>query len=110
MFHRHPPKPTPAKHAIYLCASTLFGVFLSMLVHAGLETWLLRRAEGNGTIADIQWHSMFGAGSCALPLVIIVGLPIIGAIGGFLLGRIWWRWVYLEHRWMRKDTPNVRAE
>lgn len=95
MFHSIAPKPTPTKHVIYLFASTGLGVLLGFLAHAGMEIWYLRWADTNGTA--ITWYN-----GCALHPAIQIALPVLGALGGFFLGRWWWRMVYIEQRWAKK--------
>ncbi|MFC1751737.1 hypothetical protein ACFLY5_01160 [Patescibacteria group bacterium] len=78
------------KRTIYLACSTLLGVILSLLVHAGVEFIYLNWARDAGQA--VIWHS-----GCALPWVVQIGLIIAGIVGGFVLGRIWWRKVYIEN-------------
>ncbi len=95
MFHTKPPTPTPTKHGMYLVLATMLGILLSFLVHAGIEMVYLSWAEQQGKI--VHWY-----GGCALHPVLQIGLVVIGALGGFLLGRWWWRMVYIEQRWLGK--------
>ena len=92
MFFSAPENPTKFKHVIYLSACTLLGVLISLLVHAGIEAGYLAWAESSGK--QVVWH-----GGCALYPVIQVGLILLGVIGGFVLGRLWWRLVYIERKW-----------
>ncbi|MEK7570580.1 MAG: hypothetical protein AAB515_04070 [Patescibacteria group bacterium] len=102
MFLHTPPNPTKAKHVIYLAVTTALGILLSYLVHAGIEAAYLAWAESAGR--EVTWYGgpldTLGA-SCALHPVIQVGLIVLGAIGGFLLGRYWWRLVYVERKWAK---------
>jgi O-antigen ligase len=86
--------PTKATHVVYLCLTTVLGVLLSLLVHAAIEAAYLRDAEAKETA--IHWS--FG---CALHPALQLGLLLAGAVGGFFLGRYWWRMVYVERRWDR---------
>ncbi|MFA6587549.1 MAG: hypothetical protein WCT08_00600 [Patescibacteria group bacterium] len=95
MFHITPPKPTKAKHIIYLISTTILGILLSLLAHVGLESWYLHWAQDNNHL--VVWY-----GGCALPWEVQVALPILGALFGFWLGRIWWRIVYVEQKWLKK--------
>lgn len=97
MFHTKPPTPTTTKHVIYLFAATVLGLLLSFLVHAGIEIAYLRWAEAHAV--TIRWYR-----GCALHPVIQILLPVAGALGGYLLGRWWWRMVYIEQRWWRDRT------
>ena len=86
MFHRTPPTPTKAKHAVYLVSATILGVILSYVVHAIIETWYLNSIE----TGKVTWYWR-----CSLHPIIQIGLPILGAIGGFFLGRFWWKIIYI---------------
>jgi hypothetical protein len=98
------PKPTPTKHIIYLIASTILGILLSLLAHALIENSYLDKAIKNGT--DVVWYSILGHGQCALPPVVQIGLLLVGAVGGFLIGRIWWRLVYIDRVWSKDKKTN----
>jgi hypothetical protein len=95
MFLSAPANPTKAKHVIYLCATTLLGVLFSVLAHVGIESLYLNWADGASHIVHWYW-------GCALHPVIQIGLPILGAIGGFFLGRTWWKWVYVDRKWAKR--------
>lgn len=95
MFHRRAPKPTKIKHAIYLVAASFLGVLLSNIVHAVMEINYLHRAAANNL--TVRWY-----GGCALPWSVQVGLLVLGVIGGYVLGRWWWRVIYIEQRWRRQ--------
>jgi len=96
MFHITPPKPTKAKHIIYLISATILGILLSLLAHAGIEAWYLHWAENHNHL--VVWH-----GGCALSWPVQIALPIFGAVGGYFLGRWWWRVVYIEQKWLKKN-------
>lgn len=85
------------KKVVYLFASTILGIILSFLLHAIIELVYLREADD----ASIIWTSLWGKGSCALPIWLQIGLLVIGMIGGYALGRLWWRIVYIEKRHWR---------
>ncbi|USN54036.1 MAG: hypothetical protein H6760_02595 [Candidatus Nomurabacteria bacterium] len=103
MFHRGPLKATPFKHALYLISATVFGVLLSLLLHLGIEQWYLSWAEKNGQVIHWTW-------GCALPPYIQIGLLLLGAIGGYFLGRWWWRVLYIEQRWVRQASTGDYEE
>jgi hypothetical protein len=87
------------KKTIYLCASTFLGILLSYIVHAAVEIMYLNHALASGQ--SVKWYSHFGLGSCALPPYIQYGLLAAGIVGGYWLGRWWWRIVYIEKRHWR---------
>ncbi|MFH0805205.1 MAG: hypothetical protein V1916_03340 [Patescibacteria group bacterium] len=92
MFLRASVHPTPTKHVVYLVATTVLGILISLIAHAVLETIVLNWAQDVGR--GITWY-----GGCALHPAVQIGLLVAGALGGFFLGRFWWRWVYVERRW-----------
>jgi hypothetical protein len=79
------------KKAFYLILFSILGVLFSFIVHAVIEIFYLKY------VSHIVW-----SGGCALPVWLKYGLPILGAIAGFLLGRIGWRIVYVEKRRFQK--------
>lgn len=89
------------KHVIYLILTTILGLLLFGIAHAVIEMIYLRTALRNDY--PIVWHFYLqGRFPCALPPILFYGIPVLGIIGGFLIGRVWWRWVYVEHRrWNR---------
>lgn len=97
MFLSAPGNPTKAKKASYLVASTVLGMLLSFIVHTIVEITYLRYFLSQG------WGVNF-YGSCALYPAIQIGLWVAGALGGFLLGRFWWRLVYVERVWANRAS------
>ncbi|MFH1366393.1 MAG: hypothetical protein ABIH38_00185 [Patescibacteria group bacterium] len=75
------------KRIIYIFSTTILGLFLSFILHTGIETLYLKYAK------EITWHH-----GCALPCWLQIGLILAGLIGGYFLGRFWWRIVYVEKR------------
>jgi len=84
------------RKTIYLIAATVFGIILSYIVLAALEIWYLKDAMATGE--DIIWYTSFGmaTGACALPPYLQYGLLILGIASGYLLGRWWWKIIYVE--------------
>jgi len=95
MFFNTPGKPTNFKRIIYLIASTILGIFLSYLAHALIEinylSWALERGS-----------RIYFYGACALCPWLQIAFWALGAIGGFFLGRFWWRKLYIERVWLKK--------
>ena len=83
------------KKAVYLTASTILGILLSFIAHAVIEMKYLSLAEGQGRVVTFY-------GGCALPPALQTGLLVLGAVGGFFLGRLWWRMVYIDRVWEKK--------
>lgn len=94
MFLSAPANPTRVKHVLYLLACTVLGVVVSYLVHAGIEAAYLAWAD-SGELT-VFWY-----GGCALHPAMQIGLVVLGALGGFFLGRFWWRKVYIERVWAK---------
>jgi len=91
------------KKIIYLFLSIVLGLILSFLIHALIEIIYLQNVNS----ATVNWHSVLGKGSCALPIWLQIGLPILGIVGGYLLGCWWWRIVYIEHRHGKFKNNNL---
>lgn len=94
MFLNAPPKPTKVKHVAYIIAMVVLGILLSIFLHIIIEARYLAWAERTGYA--VRWFQ-----GCALHPVIQIALPILGAIGGFFLGRFWWKLVYLDRKWAK---------
>ncbi|MFA6306484.1 MAG: hypothetical protein WCV70_02230 [Patescibacteria group bacterium] len=95
MFFNAPGNPTNFKKAIYLFAATILGVLLSFIAHAVIEINYLNSVLSQGR--TVRFY-----GNCALPPALSILLLILGAVGGFLLGRVWWRLVYIDRVWAKK--------
>jgi hypothetical protein len=83
------------KRTLYLIASVLLGLLLQFLVHAGLEMAVI-----GSTLSDPN-HWGFGWSWptwLAVHRVASVVLALLGAVGGYCLGVIWWRVVYVDKR------------
>jgi len=98
MFFNAPGNPSPIKKAVYLSAAMILGLLLSFIAHALIEINYLSYALKR------DWLVVF-YGGCALPLALTIALLILGAVGGFFLGRFWWRKVYIERVWAKKYSP-----
>lgn len=86
---------TPVKRRLYLAASTVVGILLFLLAHFGIEALYLRSASEEQRVVHWAW-------GCALHPAVQFTLLLLGPIGGFLLGRFWWRMLYIEHRWTKR--------
>ena len=95
MFFNRLGQPARLKKVIYLIAAVILGLLLSFIVHAFIEIKYLNWALGRGEIVSFYY-------GCALPPMLSGGLWLFGAIGGFLLGRFWWRLVYVDRVWAKK--------
>lgn len=103
MFRQPPPGPQPVwKRPVYLVGATLLGVITSYGLHSIIEAIYLAQSDP----ATIIWRTHLGLGLCALPDWLQYGLLLGGLIGGYMTGRIWWRWVYIERRWS-ENSPTI---
>ena len=85
------------KKIIYYISATLLGVLLSLLAHAAIEYVYLNQAMSRGF--KVKWVTFGSGAGCALPLWLQASLLLVGIIGGLLLGRRWWRIIYIEKRY-----------
>jgi H+/Cl- antiporter ClcA len=95
MFFNTPKNPSRLKKAVYLSAATILGILLSFIVHAIIEVNYLSWAQSRGRAVAFY-------GGCALPPWLQAALLVLGALGGFWLGRFWWRKVYIERVWAKR--------
>ena len=95
MFFGAPGKPTRLKQAVYLIAATVLGLILSFIVHAFIEISYLRWVDIRGLIVPFY-------NGCALTPLLQIALLVFGVIGGFFLGRFWWRKIYIERAWIKR--------
>ncbi len=85
------------KKTAYYLLSSLLGLLLSLIGHAVIEYIYLKLAVANNL--TVKWVSFGSLGGCALPIWLQVWLLLGGALVGFLLGRRWWRLIYVEKRY-----------
>ena len=68
------------------------GFFVGVLLHVIVESVFLEWAVKSGR--DITWYA-----GCSLNPLIQIVLLVVGVVGGYLLGAMWWRLVYIERKW-----------
>ena len=95
MFLTIPKNPTKQKHVAYIICSTILGLLLSLNAHALIEISYLSWAERHGVAVHFY-------GDCALHPALQYIIWALGAVGGFFLGRVWWRLVYVDRVWAKK--------
>jgi len=95
MFFNTVGKATKLKKVVYLIATTILGLLLSLIAHALIEINYLHWVLGQGRVAKFY-------GGCALPVEFQSALWALGAIGGFMIGNFWWRKLYVERVWAKK--------
>ncbi len=84
------------KKQFYILCTIILGVILSYVAHAYIEIFQLNYYFVNG-ITPVN-YPFFGA-SCFLPYWLQGGLLLLGIVGGYFLGQIWWRIIYVEKRY-----------
>lgn len=100
MFLNEVGEPTKIKKVIYLITSTILGLFLSLIVHAMIEMSLMSAVLSQGK--QVQFY-----GGCALPPLLQASIWFLGGLGGFMLGRLWWRKVYVERIWLKQTKKKI---
>lgn len=83
------------KKIFYLICSTVLGIIFSLIIIEAVEIIYIQIAD------RIIWYYYFETISCALHPVVVYGMGFIGIIGGFFVGQLWWRMVYIEKRHWR---------
>jgi hypothetical protein len=89
------------KKVVYICATTFLGLMLSFIAHGLIEMAYLRWAADRVILVPFY-------GGCALPPALQALIWLTGGIGGFMLGRFWWRKVYVEKIWARRIKISKR--
>ncbi len=82
-------KATKLKKIVYLYASVLLGLLISIIFHSALEMIYLNIALKQ------SWNIVFYS-SCALHPLIQIIIVMFGLWGGYLFGRYWWYKIYIE--------------
>lgn len=95
MFHPHIGQPTKIKKTVYLTASIILGLLLSLNLHILIEVNYLNWLLGHGQPATFYYN-------CALSPILRISLLLLGSIGGYFLGNFWWRKIYIERFWEQK--------
>ena len=98
------------KRIVYILLSMFLGLLLSFFAHVALEMPALSYlVEGGAHAGDApvliwtRWQSVHEAGTVLIALA--------GLVGGWFLGRYWWRLVYVERRrfkWGRRSVTLSR--
>lgn len=101
MFLYPPGKPTKLKKVIYLLSFIIFGLLLSLNLHALIEISYLSWLSSQSRVAQFY-------GSCALPPLIRFIVWALGIIGGYFLGRFFWQKIYIERYWEKNCKLNKR--
>ena len=95
MFLKHVGPATKLKKIVYLIASTILGLLLSLIAHAVIEINYIKWSLSNSK--EIVFY-----GSCTLTPTLQASIWLIGLILGFFLGLFWWQKIYVERLWSKK--------
>lgn len=87
------------KKNIYLLLTTFLGILLGGVVIAFVEKWIINNALSQGALPQAYFYIREDG---YISPYLSAGILIAGAVFGFLLGRKWWRIVYIEKRHWRK--------
>lgn len=94
MFINTPLKASKPKHIVYLIATSILGILVNYFILILIQVVILQlimHSERN-----LIWYSGYPP-----HLIFISGFLIAGAVWGFILGRYWWRIIYIEHRYRK---------
>lgn len=90
-----------SKKIIYVIAAMFLGFLLSLIVHAELEMWYIKRLLSAGVVPIAYGSREF------LPPLVSFLLAIFGLIFGYITGQRWWQLVYVEKRhWRFRDKKS----
>ncbi|MFA5994533.1 MAG: hypothetical protein WC823_06270 [Parcubacteria group bacterium] len=90
-----PGEPNRSKETIYLASSTVLGALMGFIGSALVEIKYIHALYRSGTLAYFgNNHDLF--------VLLQISFLTLGALGGFLAGRFWWRKIYVEKVWLKK--------
>ena len=87
------------KRKIYVSLTIFLGIMLSFIMYALLEWIIIKRALAKEHI--ITGTYFLGVSWCALSVWIQYTFLLLGLVGGYFLGQVWWIMVYIEKRHWR---------
>ncbi len=73
--------------SLYISLSIFLGFLLSIIFHSLLEIFIISQSSS-------PEPSGFIGHSCYLPSYLNIGIALFGLIGGFYLGKYWYKKVY----------------
>jgi hypothetical protein len=92
------------KKFFYILLTIFLTLELSFLLHIWFEVQYIKSALAKGVALSNAYF--LGLFYCVLPWWLQYGLLIIAIVGGYYLGQLWWRMVYIEkkhwHNWRKK--------
>ena len=74
----------------------ILGVLLSVIAHGLVEIGYLKWAIANGQTVEFY-------NGCAFLPAVQVAIIAAGIAGGFFLGKLWWRIIYVDRVWEKKS-------
>jgi hypothetical protein len=82
------------KRSFYILCAMILGVLLSFLLHLPIVLGFFRQGGASCAIINTPFLSIL----CLFPTWALWSICILGIVGGFWLGRTWWRIIYIEKR------------
>lgn len=86
----------PAKKTIYILLTIVLCLLLALIAHSFLEIAYIKYSLLKNLIPTT--YSGLGCVGCVLPYYIQAGLIFFAVVGGYFLGQLWWRIIYVEKR------------
>ena len=87
------------KKTVYLCLTVILVSLLMLILHSYLELWYIDAIYASSGV--YPQPTVFLRLSSYLPPAVPYILIVVSVAGGLLLGRWWWRIVYVEKRHWR---------
>ncbi|MEK7630635.1 MAG: hypothetical protein AAB417_01205 [Patescibacteria group bacterium] len=88
------------KRMVYLLSASVLGFLLQLITHALIEMWYINLLLNNFARWNFgfSWDQLWQIHHALSTMLVVVGIA-----GGYMLGVIWWRIIYIEKRyWWRK--------
>jgi hypothetical protein len=92
------------KKTVYLALAMLLGLTLGDIAYDVLEMFYL----SSSIVQGVGWYSVLAEKFFALQPLPEIIFDMIGAFGGYYLGKIWWRIIYVEDRRKKNYKLNWR--
>jgi hypothetical protein len=86
------------KKIIYIICTIVLCLLLASIAHSLIEMWYIEWLLAR-SIAPTPGALGY---RCFLPLPLAIFLPLAAIVGGWFLGNIWWRIIYVERRFAKR--------
>ena len=78
------------KKAVYIVLTMVLGLILSFILHAVIEIFYIDYFLDKGILVKPSALTS----KCYLPSILQIFLVLAGLLGGYFLGKFWWKKVY----------------